>query len=61
MKKQMQRQVNALDRLQNQLNKGTKPLKENGKTTSEVVQLSEKDKSRINKEIEILTSKINKY
>lgn len=52
MNKKRERQQKALDRLENQLAFGTKT--NDGVTT----ELTEKDKKRINKEIEILNKKI---
>lgn len=48
----------ALSNLKEQLVRGTKPVKINGKTTGNSQPLSEKDISRINKEIEILNKKL---
>ena len=48
------RRKNANTVLEEQLKRGTKPEKVNGKTTSTMVPLTEGDKKRINKEIEIL-------
>lgn len=55
MKKE-ERQANALERLQRQLQVGTKPEKINGKTTGNQVPLTSTDKARIEKEITILSS-----
>jgi len=41
--------------LEEQLKRGTKPEKVEGKTTSKMIPLTEGDKNRINKEIEILS------
>lgn len=41
--------------LEAQLLKGTKPEKVNGKTTSKMIPLTEGDKTRIKKDIEILS------
>ncbi|MFA5154144.1 MAG: hypothetical protein WC554_16460 [Clostridia bacterium] len=49
------RRDNAFKMLEEQLKKGTKPEKINGKTTSNVVPLTESDKKRITKEMEILS------
>jgi len=47
------RRKNVVSRLQAQLQKGTKPLKVDGTT-----QLSDKDRQRIEKEIENLSKKL---
>ena len=44
----------TLERLESQLATGKKPEKINGKTTNKKVNLTEKDKLRINSEIKIL-------
>ena len=49
------RRKNAKTVLEEQLVRGTKPEKVNGKTTSKMIPLTEGDKKRINKEIEILS------
>ena len=49
------RRKNAKIVLEEQLVRGTKPEKINGKTTSKMIPLTEGDKKRINKEIEILS------
>lgn len=49
------RRKNAKIVLEEQLVRGTKPEKVNGKTTSTMIPLTEGDKKRINKEIEILS------
>jgi len=54
------RRKNAKIVLEEQLVRGTKPEKVDGKTTSKMVTLTDKDKTRINKEIDIL-SKAKKY
>jgi hypothetical protein len=56
MKKVEQRQMSALARLQQQLQVGTKPEKIEGKTTGNQVPLTSNDKSRIEKEITILSN-----
>ena len=56
MKKKEERQQSALARLQQQLQVGTKPEKINGRTTGNQVPLTDKDKVRIEKEINILSS-----
>jgi hypothetical protein len=56
MKKKEERQQNALERLQRQLQVGTKPEKIDGKTTGNQVPLTSNDKARIEKEITILSS-----
>jgi hypothetical protein len=50
------RRNNAKTVLEAQLLKGTKPEKVNRKTTSKTIPLTEGDKTRIKKEIEILNS-----
>ena len=49
------RRKNAKAALEEQLVRGTKPEKVNGKTTSTIIPLTEGDKKRITKEIEILS------
>ncbi len=49
------RRKNAKIVLEEQLVRGTKPEKVNGKTTSKMIPLTEGDKKRINKEIETLS------
>ena len=49
------RRKNAKTVLEEQLVRGTKPEKINGKTTSKMIPLTEGDKKRINKEIETLS------
>jgi len=49
------RRKNAKASLEEQLKRNTKPEKVNGKTTSTMIPLTEGDKKRINKEIEILS------
>jgi hypothetical protein len=56
MKKREERQNYALVKLQEQLQVGTKPEKIEGKTTSNQVPLTDKDKVRIEKEIKILSN-----
>lgn len=51
----IERRRGAYNRLREQLKKGTKTKK---KTTSEEVPLTERDQKRIEKEIEILKSRI---
>jgi hypothetical protein len=58
MNKSIDRKQNALARLQQQLQVGTKPEKINGKTTGNQVSLTSNDKARIEKEIEILSKNI---
>ena len=48
------RRIAAKSRLQKQLELGTKPLKVNGKTTNELVSLTDSDISRIKSEISVL-------
>ena len=50
------RRTNAKAVLEAQLLRGTKPEKVNRKTTSKMIPLNEGDKTRINKEIEILST-----
>jgi hypothetical protein len=50
------RRTNAKAYLEAQLLKGTKPEKVNKKTTTKMIPLTEGDKSRITKEIEILNN-----
>jgi hypothetical protein len=52
------RRKNVVSRLQAQLQKGTKPLKVDGKTVPGTTQLSDKDRQRIEKEIENLSKKL---
>lgn len=49
------RRANAKEYLEAQLLKGTKPEKVNRKTTSKMIPLTEGDKTRIKKDIEILS------
>lgn len=51
------RQISALERLQAQLIRGTKPEKSEGQTTGTMVPLTEKDKLRIKNEIAVLTKR----
>lgn len=44
--------------MQSQLEKGTKPLKVNGKTTNQTTPLSDSDRNRIQKQLEVLSQKI---
>jgi len=50
------RRQGALGRLEAQLKAGTKPEKINGKTTANMIPLTEGDKKRIAKEIESLSN-----
>lgn len=52
------RRQSVLEKLKEQLSNNVKPLKVNGKTTGDSVELSEKDKTRISAEIDILTRKL---
>lgn len=52
------RKQNALIGLQEQLSRGTKPFKNNGKTTGELVPLSDTDIKRIEREIATLSNKL---
>ena len=49
------RRANAKEVLEAQLVRNTKPEKVNGKTTSKMIPLTEGDKTRIKKDIEILS------
>ena len=49
------RRQEAYKVLEAQLNRGTKPEKINGKTTSTMIPLTESDKKRIEKEMTILS------
>jgi hypothetical protein len=55
MQSKLQKQQSALARLQRQLQVGTKPEKIADKTTGNQVPLTDKDKVRIEREIEILS------
>jgi len=48
------RRENAKKRLEEQLLRGTKPEKLDGKTTSKMVALTDADKTRINREILVI-------
>lgn len=50
------RRASAKLLLEAQLERNTKPEKVNGKTTSNMIPLTEKDKIRINKEIEAINN-----
>jgi len=50
------RRANAKVYLEEQLKKGTKPEKVNGKTTNNMIPLTAGDKTRIAKDIEILST-----
>jgi len=50
------RRNSAKTMLEAQLKRGTKPEKVNGKTTNNIVQLTDGDKKRIQREIEILSN-----
>jgi hypothetical protein len=54
------RRASAKNLLEEQLTRGTKPEKINGKTTSNMIPLTEKDKSRISREIESINKPKNK-
>jgi len=56
MKSKVERQQSALERLQRQLQVGTKPEKINGRTTGNQVPLTSTDKARIEREITILSN-----
>lgn len=49
------RRVTVLERLQNQLKRGSKPSKEKNE---DLIPLTDKDKNRIEKEIEVLKTRI---
>jgi hypothetical protein len=51
------RRQSAYSLLETELNRGTKPEKINGKTTKNMIPLSEVDKKRITLEMEILSKK----
>lgn len=53
------RREGAKQRLEAQLKTGTKPEKINGKTTTNMVELSDDDKKRIKREIETLSKSKN--
>lgn len=50
------RREGAKKLLEEQLKRGTKPEKISGKTTGKIVQLTEADKNRINREIEAINN-----
>jgi len=52
------RQTGALERLEAQLKSGKKPLKVDGKTINEVIDLTEGDTKRIKSQIEILKKQV---
>ncbi len=54
------RRESAKARLEAQLERGTKPEKIDGKTTSNMVALSDVDKKRIEREIDNINNKKNK-
>ena len=54
------RRNSALQLLEEQLKRGNKPQKVDGKTTTTMELLTEIDKKRINKEIDNLKKKLNK-
>jgi len=54
------RRQDAQNRLETQLKQGTKPEKINGKTSLNTVELTDFDKKRIIKELDILTKYLNK-
>lgn len=54
------RRQSALNLLETQLKRGTKPEKVDGKTTTNMIPLSDADRKRITNEIENLKSKLNK-
>ena len=53
-----ERQQGALSRLEAQLKSGKKPEKVNKKSTGKMVELGDKDKSRITAEIGVLKKKV---
>jgi len=55
----MNKLQNSLERMQNQLLLGSRPEKQNGKTTNNLVLMTEQDKKRLQKEITSLTNRIN--
>lgn len=52
------RRRSALALFEEQLKRGTKPEKVDGKTTTKMIPLTEADRKRINNEIEILNKRI---
>jgi hypothetical protein len=50
------RRASAKARLEEQLKRGTKPEKINGKTTAKIIPLTNADISRINKEIDAINN-----
>jgi hypothetical protein len=54
------RRESAKAMLEAQLKRGTKPEKINGKTTTNMVALTDADKKRIQREIDVLNNKRNK-
>lgn len=54
------RRRSALALFDEQLKRGTKPEKVEGKTTAKMIPLTEIDKKRINKEIENINKKLSK-
>ena len=55
----MNKLQNSLERMQNQLLLGSRPEKQNGKTTNNLVLMTEQDKKRLVKEIKLLSDRIN--
>ena len=53
-----QRRTGALDRLEKQLKSGKKPLKVEGRTTSQLTELSDGDVKRIKTQIDVLKKRI---
>jgi hypothetical protein len=53
-----ERQQGALERLEAQLKSGKKPEKIKGKSTGKMVELGDKDKTRISSEIKVLKVKV---
>lgn len=54
------RRQSALQLLEAQLKRGTKSEKVNGKTTNNMISLTDLDKKRINKDIETLKGRISR-
>lgn len=53
-----ERREGALSRLEVQLKSGKKPEKVNKKSTGKMIELGDKDKSRITSEIEVLKKRV---
>ena len=52
------RQRSALEQREAQLKSGTKPEKVDGRTTNKQIELTDSDRTRIKKEIEVLQKKV---